>query len=169
MLYSSFREAHKSLNLGGNPDLCINVDDGISCLHIIDHDSSYHVVSRDGRVIKFVGLGLQTKPGHPSSNQQWARQEPFFVSWKRGLFIPILMQNRYGVKFMGNYKVRDVVKKMGFEGFTYFHIILHRKNLSPLNRDALDYYNLAHCNAKTKENNNILDSVIREAIVRMDS
>jgi hypothetical protein len=172
MLYSSFRDAHKSLNLGGNPELYINGDSvmGIKCLHIIDSDASYNEISNDGRVVKFVGFGLQTAPGHPGSNQQWARQEPFCVSWKQGLYVPILMQNKYGnVKFMGNYKVRDIVKKMGFEGFTYFHIILHRKDLVLLNCDALDYYKTVHCNTKTKDNKNILDSDMREAIARMDS
>jgi hypothetical protein len=172
MLYSSFKEAHTYLNLGGNPELYINGDAvmGITCLHVIDSDASYNEISNDGRVVKFVGFGLQTVPGHPGTNQQWARQEPFFVSWKQGLYVPILRKNKYGnVKFLGNYKIKDVVKKMGFEGFTYFHIILHRKDLSPLNCYTLDYYKTAHWNTKTKENKNILDSAIREAIASMDS
>jgi hypothetical protein len=172
MLYSSFKHAHKSLNLGGNPELYINGDAvaGITSLHLIDNVVSYNEVSNMGRVVKFVGFGLQPVPGHPGSNQQWARQEPFCVSWKQELYIPILMKYKCGnVKFMGNYKIRDVVKKMGFEGFTYFHIILHRKDLSPLNCDTLDYYKTVHCNTKTKDTKNILDSVTREAIASTDS
>jgi hypothetical protein len=172
MLYSSFKHAHKSLNLGGNPELYINGDTvtGITSLHLIDNVASYNEVSNKGRVVKFVGFGLQPVPGHPGSNQQWARQEPFFVSWKQKLCVPILMKNKYGnVKFMGNYKIRDVVKKMGFEGFTYFHIILHRTDLSPLNCDTLDYYKTVHCNMKAKDNKNRLDTVMSEAKASIDS
>lgn len=144
-MYPSFTDAHRELKISGDPDAIINFDDAniITCLKINNnartnggskkygHKSleSYNEVLQNGRIIKFVGIGLSLRSGHPVSNQQWSSQEPFRLSWEKNLLIPLLLKGEDGiVKSMGTYQITDIVKRESFEGFTFFHIILKRSS-----------------------------------------
>jgi len=98
MLYTSFSEAYKALNIPFNPEVLIdgNTKYGILSLKLVDGSESYNEVLQDGRIVKFVGYGRAAKPGHPSSNQQWLTQEPFRISWEKAIIIPIFRKNIEG-------------------------------------------------------------------------
>ena len=142
-MYSSFTEAHRELKISGDPDAIINFNDQniITCLKINNNKhsaglytggrriESYNQVLQNGRIIKFVGIGLSLRSGHPNSNQQWSSQEPFRFSWEKNLAIPLLLKGEDGiVKSMGTYQITDIVKRESFEGFTFFQIILRRSS-----------------------------------------
>ena len=134
MTYNSFTEAYAALNIAFNPEVIIDgdIERGIVSLKLIDGSESYNEVLQGGRIIKFVGFGRLLKSGHPSSNQQWLTQEPFRASWENSLIIPIFRKTLEGkVIFIGNYQIKDIVKKMGFEGFSFFHVVLHRIAIHP--------------------------------------
>lgn len=129
MTYNSFREAYTALKIPFNPEVITdgNAASGIVSLKLVDGSESYNEILQDGRIIKFVGAGRLLKPGHPSSNQQWLTQEPYRISMERSLMIPVFRKNLFGkVIFLGNYQIKDIIKKMGYEGFSFFHIILQR-------------------------------------------
>jgi hypothetical protein len=133
MIYTSFAAAYKALNIPFNPDLAIDNISNIHSLKIIDRSDSYNEVLQGGRIIKFLGNGRLLKPGHPASNQQWLSQEPFRKIWINSTTIPIFRKNTMGkVLFLGNYQIKDIIKKMGFEGFSFFHVILHRIDAHPV-------------------------------------
>lgn len=142
-MYSSFTEAHRELKISGDPDAVINFNDDkvITCLKINNkrsskssrskssHLESYNEVLQNGRIVKFVGIGLSLRSGHPNSNQQWSSQEPFRFSWEKNLSIPLLLKAEDGiVKSMGTYKITDIVKRESFEGFTFFQVNLRRSS-----------------------------------------
>lgn len=133
MQYKSFEEAYKAINLSDNPDVnIIGNNYGITSLKLFFQEKSYNEVLQDGRIIKFVGQGLQLRPGHPASNQQWQSQEPFRISMKNMLIFPVFFKSKGGlITLMGKYKIIDIVKKMSFEGFSYFHMVLQRVTKRP--------------------------------------
>ena len=145
MVYTSFEEAYKVLNIPFNPDVIIDGDGltFISSLKLIDDSDSYNTILQGGRIIKFVGYGRLLNAGHPASNQQWLSQEPFRKSWENADIIPIFRKNISGkVTFLGNYQIKDIIKKMGFEGFSFFHVILNRIAVHPeVNMDIYKSYN----------------------------
>jgi len=128
-MYPSFAAAHAALNIPGNPDIKVNYSafNFITSLKMHAGSYSYDQILRDGRIINYVGIGLTKEPGHPSVNQQWLRQEPFRQSWLSCIEIPVMfMHTCGGVEFMGKYQIKNIIKRMGFEGFTYFHVVLQR-------------------------------------------
>ena len=129
-----------------------DVDRGIVSLKLIDGHESYDEVLQGGRIVKLVGYGRMLKPGHPSSNQQWLTQEPFRISWENSLIIPIFRKKLVGgVTFLGNYQIKDIIKKMGFEGFSFFHVILNRIAVHPeVNMDIYKSYNYLTSSAEVK-------------------
>ena len=134
MTYNSFREAYNALNIPFNPEVIIDGDDicGIVSLKLIDGSESYNEILQNGRIIKFVGYGRLFKSGHPASNQQWLSQEPFRISMEKSIVIPVIRKTTRGVVlFLGNYQIKDILKKMGYEGFSFFHIILQRIDKHP--------------------------------------
>jgi hypothetical protein len=144
MTYNSFREAYNALNIPFNPEVMIDGtnDRGIVSLKIMDGLESYNEVLQDGRIIKFVGYGRLFKSGHPASNQQWLSQEPFRISMMNSVIIPVFRKNSSGkVIFLGNYQVKDIIKKMGYEGFSFFHVILQRISKYPeVNMEVYNAY-----------------------------
>jgi hypothetical protein len=134
MTYNSFSEAYAALNIPFNPEVIIDGDNvcGIASLKLIDGSESYNEILQNGRIIKFVGFGRLFKSGHPASNQQWLTQEPFRISMENSIVIPVLRKTSTGlVIFLGNYQIKDIIKKMGYEGFSFFHIILQRIDKHP--------------------------------------
>jgi len=134
MQYKSFEVAYKAFNFSIiNPNNTIDGNNyGIASLKLIFKENSYNEILQDGRIIKYVGQGLQLRPGHPAANQQWQNQEPFRISMKNTIVFPVLFKSKAGfITLMGKYKIIDIIKKMSFEGFTYFHIILQRVSKRP--------------------------------------
>jgi hypothetical protein len=111
-------------------DIIGNKLNGITLLKLYHSATSYNEILQDERIIKYVGYGQTLGHGHPSANQQWLNQEPFRLSWEKSHIIPVLYVNSYGARHMGNYIIKDIVKKMGCEGFTFFHIILQRTDFT---------------------------------------
>ncbi len=143
MVYTSFEQAYKVLNIRFNPDVIIDGGGFISSLKLIDGRHSYNNILQGGRIIKFVGNGRLLNAGHPASNQQWLSQEPFRKSWENSDIIPIFRKNISGkVTFLGSYQIKDIIKKMGYEGFSFFHVILQRIAVHPeVNMDIYKSYN----------------------------
>lgn len=138
-MYRSFTEAHKELKIPGDPDAIINFNDDnvITCLKINNKQGAlrstkletYNEVLQNGRIVKFVGVGLYLRSGHPNSNQQWSSQEPFRYTWEQKIVFPLLLKDENGVvKSMGTYEITDIIKRETFEGFTFFHVILRRSS-----------------------------------------
>jgi len=129
-MFYSFWQAYKALDIPVNPDYGISIDHNdvkINSLKIIESSYSYHKIYQRGRIVHYVGLGKLNSPGHPAVNQQWLHQEPFRLSMCNSIPIPIFIKLKLGVvEYMGSYLIKDIVKKIGFEGFTYFHVILQR-------------------------------------------
>ena len=144
MTYNSFSEAYKALNIPFNPDVIIDgdVECGIVSLKLIDGNESYNEVLQDGRIVKIVGYGRMLKAGHPSSNQQWLSQEPFRISMENSIIIPVFRKKSHGnVVYLGSYQIKDIIKKMGYEGFSFFHVILQRIGVHPeVNMDIYKSY-----------------------------
>jgi hypothetical protein len=133
MLFKSFAEAYTMVNVKSDPDIIIsgNNQKGIIALQIIDNNRSYNVISQGGRVVKYVGYGILSSPGHPNSNQQWHSQEPFNISLEKAMLIPIFRKDIYSnIQFMGYYRIKNIIKKMSLEGFSFFQVILFRVHFS---------------------------------------
>ena len=127
--YESYEAAHEVLGLSGNPKHMIICTKGglIESLKITAHAESYHTISANTAIIQYVGVGQLRSPGHPASNQQYYRQEPFLNSLRVGNKICVLHQGLQGtVSLLGYYKVRGLRKYMGNEGFSYFRAELIR-------------------------------------------
>jgi len=127
--YPSYAAAHEILGLSGNPKTMIITDSNniIESIKITDHPDSYHRISANSAIIQYVGIGTLKSPGHPIGNQQYYRQDPFLNTWGAAKPICVLRQQSDGeVYLMGNYKVRGLRKRMGNEGFAYFHAELIR-------------------------------------------
>lgn len=148
MTYNSFTEAYTVLNIPFNPEVIIDgdIERGVVSLKLIDGSESYNEVLQGGRIIKFVGFGRLLKPGHPSSNQQWLTQEPFRESWKNSSSIPIFRKYvSERVAFLGNYQIKEIIKKVGFEGFSFFLIVLQKIDNHPeVNMEIYKSYNLKY-------------------------
>ncbi len=128
-MYLSFAAAHDALNIPGCPDTKINycANNFITSLKIYSDNYSYDKIIRNGLLIHYVGIGLTKGPGHPSANQLWLRQEPFRHSWQSCIIIPVMLMHYDGsVEYMGKYQIKNIIKRIGFEGFTYFHVVLQR-------------------------------------------
>jgi len=129
MSFESYAEAHEKLNLPGSYKQRILGTDryGISSLKLTDHCESYNRYDYSGRIIYYVGIGLTKSPGHPSGNQIQQRQRPFWQSWVIQNTFPILRKRYDGiVELLGYYRVVNMQKRLGNEGFTYFEIELHQ-------------------------------------------
>jgi hypothetical protein len=128
IFYKSYAEAHNHLGISGDPDkMIISGPNGVECVKITDHYESYHWISSNKAIIRYVGIGPLKSPGHPSSNQQYDRQQPFLDSWGKRTPICVLLKDYDGnVMCMGMYNVRNMRKCMGNEGLTYFTFELIR-------------------------------------------
>jgi len=127
--YKSYESAHEILELPGKPTQMIICDKNglIESLKITDDPESYNTISANKAIIQYVGFGAMRSPGHPASNQQYNRQTPFLDSWRAGNKICVLHQTHADtVCLLGYYKVRDLRKYMGNEGFAYFRAELIR-------------------------------------------
>lgn len=127
--YASYAEAHEELGISGNPKYDINVgaEDGlISSLKITHAPEMYHEIKHGGRFIYYVGFGRMRSPGHPSSTQQYYRQNAFLNSIRAANVIPVL--HAFGknkrVSLLGNYVAKDIYKRVSNEGFSYFLVRL---------------------------------------------
>lgn len=130
LFFTSYEEAHEILGLSGSPESLIVSDiDGVESIKITDDIDSYNTISANSAIIQYVGYGPLKGPGHPKSNQQYYRQEPFSIAWKNQRKIAVLRRfTDWSVCFMGYYQVRNIRKRMGNEGFAYFLIELMRTN-----------------------------------------
>jgi len=131
MNFSSFTEAYQIFTPHGNPDEKIFIErkDGrVISLKIIDSPFSHHKIYKKGDKIHYVGFGPLESHGRPSLGQTLSKQEPFLQTWKNDGVISIYYKKEGYVEFMGNYMIFNIVKCLSDKGFSYFHIILHRKD-----------------------------------------
>ena len=141
MLFKSYQDAHQRLNLSGSYQLEINGSnkDGISSLKLTDHIDSYNRYTHAGRIIYYVGEGRTKSPGHPAGNQMENKQEPFRRSWGLQNRFPLLHKRYDGsVILLGYYRVSDMRKRMGHEGFTYFEFELRQETYTQYLTPVLD-------------------------------
>jgi hypothetical protein len=127
--FRSFEEAHDYLGIPGNPkdDVIISDYNDIFSVKIIDNPYSYNRILQHQNIIWLVGIGPRRVYGVPSGNHMLINQEPFYTSMKYDTVFPVLRKVGYNyVYLMGNYRVLDIVKKISFYGFTYFHIKLQK-------------------------------------------
>jgi len=126
--YKSYAEAHDHLGIGGDPNkMIITGTNGVECIKITDDYESYHWISSNRAIIRYVGFGPLKSPGHPAANQQYDRQKPFVESWDKRTPVCVLFKDRAGnVMCMGTYYVRNMRKCLGNEGLTYFTFELIR-------------------------------------------
>jgi hypothetical protein len=134
MRFQSFEDAHMSLGLAGSPRYSINVSSSgeILSLKLIDSFNSYNKILNNGNVVWYIGFGMKNVQGSPIGNQNEEAQLPFFSSKMYGSFFPILRERRGMVEIMGNYRIVDIVKKISFSGFAYYHIKMHKAHDKPL-------------------------------------
>lgn len=127
--FKTFEEAHAHLGIPGDAkdDVVINSYNDIMSLKIVDNPYSYNRILQHQNVIWLVGIGPRRICGVPSGNHFLKRQEPFYTSMQYNSAFPVLRQtgDNY-VYVMGNYRVKDLVKKISYAGFTYFHIKLQK-------------------------------------------
>ena len=83
---------------------------------------------RKNRIILFPGFGLMKTPGHPSANQSLERQGEFLEKYKKQGYLPIFYTNPLGggVLYLGDYKLKGLLKKVSFEGFQYYEYTFYR-------------------------------------------
>ena len=90
-------------------------------IHMIDHPNSYNRILYNDRIVEYVGFGKMKSPGHPSAHQLIEKQDEFIDVYKLQESVPIFRTLSPGViKFMGNYKLKSLRKKLSFEGFQYY-------------------------------------------------
>jgi hypothetical protein len=90
-------------------------------IHMIEHPDSYNKVLYNDKVVEWVGIGRMKSPGHPSANQLIQRQDEFIGLYREQGSIPIFYTFPEGnVKFLGNYTLKSLKKKLSFEGFQYY-------------------------------------------------
>jgi len=129
MAYDSYQDAHEQLGFSGSYQEEIIGSDltGISSVKVTDHRDSYIQLRNGNRTIYYVGIGRTKSPGHPASNQNQRKQEPFRRSWALQNSFPVLHKRYDGtVEFLGNYRVVDIRKRLAYEGFAYFEIELRQ-------------------------------------------
>ena len=70
--------------------------------------------------ILYPGFGLM-KGGRPISNQSYEGQQKFLKRYANQQYLPISYVNKYGgTTFLGNYKLKDLNKKITSSGFQYY-------------------------------------------------
>ena len=124
--FKTMPAAFEELRLSGDPDKNINYDiNGITSL-VLGH-SEYYTVVNSGLSIYYLGVGSYTVYGGPSGNQYWYKQKPFYLSQLNKTPFPMFVLNHDdSVTLYGYYKVDAIYKRIGDQGFTYFHIKLLR-------------------------------------------
>lgn len=135
MSFKTFQEAHAYLGIPGDPkdDVVINSYNDIMSLKIVDNPYSYNRILQHQNVIWLVGIGSRRICGVPAGNHILKRQEPFYTSMQYNNVFPVLRQSGADyVYLMGNYRVMEIVKKISYAGFTYFHIKLQKAHGKPL-------------------------------------
>ena len=134
MRFQSFEDAHMQLGLPGSPlyNLIVSKSGEILSLKITDDLNSYNKILNNGNVIWYVGVGIKSATGSPIGNQNEESQLPFFSSKTYGSVFPILRERRGMVEVMGNYRIVDIVKKISFSGFAYYHIKMYKAYDKPL-------------------------------------
>ena len=133
--FRTFQEAHAYLGIPGDTkdDVIITAYNNISSLKIIDDPYSYNRILQHENVIWLVGIGPRKICGIPSGNHNFKKQEPFYTTMQYNNVFPVLRQTGYNyVYLMGNYRVMEIVKKMSYFGFTFFHIKLQKAHDKPL-------------------------------------
>ena len=124
--YKNIGEAFERLKISGDPKNNINYDsNGINSL--IMGQSHYYEVINNWLSVHYLGAGSYTTQGGPSGNQYWHKQKPFYVSQLNKNAFPLFVINYdNSVSLVGYYKVDSIYKRIGEQGFSYFHIKLLR-------------------------------------------
>jgi hypothetical protein len=100
-------------------------------IHLIDHPGSYNRILYNGRLIEYTGFGRMKSPGHPSAHQDSKKQDKFLDLYRQQGSVPIFHTESSGViKFLGNYKIKSLRKKLSFEGFQYYEYIFARISIN---------------------------------------
>ena len=88
---------------------------------------SYDKVKIGYNLVYYSGFGRKTKLGHPSGNQQYESQVPFFKKVSIQRYFPVfnVMENK-SVDYIGSYMYCGYKKKLTREGFSYYEIGLKR-------------------------------------------
>lgn len=122
-----------------------------------------------GNKLILIGNGIIKSPGHPAGNQQYSSQVPIINSLIKASCITVNHQKLDGTTvFMGEYYFKSIVKRVSFEGFSYFEYILLRKNRGRTDekkkiKTYKCYYNnmcknlntLCHCIVYNSPNDNV--------------
>jgi len=88
---------------------------------------SYDKITIGDNVVHYSGFGRKSKLGHPSGNQQFESQAPFFRKVSTQKYFPIFkVYKDKSVEYIGSYRYNSYEKKMTFEGFIYYDIQLKR-------------------------------------------
>jgi len=124
--YKTISDAFEQLKISGDPNKNINCDfSGIKSL-IMGYSNYYEVVN-NWMSVHYLGAGSYTPYGGPCGNQYWYKQKPFYVSMLNKNVFPLLIINYdNSVTIAGYYKVDSIYKRIGDQGFAYFHIKLLR-------------------------------------------
>lgn len=94
---------------------------------ITDDKDSLEYIRPDKHVIKTLGTGLMRSPGHPSGNQIYEKQQPFYNTLIKYKCVPLLHKYIDGtVEFLGYYRLINTKIKVSNEGFRYYEFTLQK-------------------------------------------
>lgn len=124
--FETVKAAFAFLGLKDDPEKSINSDvNGITSL-VIQLDD-YNEIQNNGIAFYIMGLGTRTHSGSPQGNQNWTKQVPFYKSQQTKNPIPLLLIEKDGaITSQGVFIVHSIFKRVGPQGFAYFHIKLVR-------------------------------------------